>query len=305
MGLDNRSGISVWHERSRATKYISLVTASVRCVRLVSVEVVADHVQQGDETELLGLNSRRISMTKKLKDKVAIVTGASKGIGAAIAIRLAAEGASVVVNYAKSRSEALRVVHQIETLGGTAKAVQADVSMKTSCEDLVGECQRQFGKLDILVNNAGIYLPAPLGQITAESFHQQFNLNVLGLIFVTQAALKIMEDKSVIVNVSSVVSTLSPPNMSVYNATKSAVDNLTRTFAKELAVRDIRVNSVNPGLIATEGTKEAGFVEEGTIEIPTLGRVGIPDDIAAGVIFLASNDSKWMTGQSVVMSGTA
>lgn len=243
-------------------------------------------------------------MEKRLKNKVATVTGASKGIGAAIAINLAVEGASVVVNYARSQSDAVRIVEQIHSLGGTAIAVQADVSNQTDCVRLFDECHNAFGGLDILVNNAGVYLPAPLGQITAENFHQQFDLNVLGLIFATQTALTLMQNNSVIVNVSSVVSTLSPPHMSVYSATKSAVDNLTRTFAKELAIRNIRVNSVNPGLIATEGTKQAGILVEGATEIPNLGKIGIPKDIAAGVVFLASDDSKWITGQTLVMTGS-
>jgi 3-oxoacyl-[acyl-carrier protein] reductase len=245
-------------------------------------------------------------MTKKLDGKVAIVTGASKGIGAAIAKALAAEGASVVVNYASSRDGADRVVSDITRLGGCAVAIQADVSDQTQIERLLSSSIYEFGRLDILVNNAGIYLPSAVGEITAEHFHRQFNLNVLGLILVTQESLKHFPAAGgVIVNTSSVVSTLSPPGTAVYNATKSAVDNLTRTFAKELADRNIRVNSVNPGLIATEGTHAVGFVQEG-VEIPAhLGRIGQPEQIATGVVFLASPDSQWMNGQNLYLTGAA
>ncbi|AMV32158.1 3-oxoacyl-[acyl-carrier-protein] reductase FabG [Pirellula sp. SH-Sr6A] len=243
-------------------------------------------------------------MKKRLENKVAVVTGSSKGIGAAIAKKIAEEGASVIVNFTRSNRDADHVVNQIQSQGGSATAVQADISEQAGCDRLFDKCHEQYGRLDILVNNAGIYLPASLGQINADHFHKQFNLNVLGLILATQTALKLMADKSVIVNVSSVVSTLSPPHMSVYNATKAAVDSLTRTFAKELADRDIRVNSVNPGLIATEGTKEAGIVLDGQLEIPNLGKIGLPEDIADGVVFLASDESRWMSGQSIVMNGS-
>ncbi|XZE45584.1 SDR family NAD(P)-dependent oxidoreductase [Pirellulaceae bacterium SH467] len=243
-------------------------------------------------------------MKKRFENKVALVTGSSKGIGAAIALKIAAEGASVVVNFTKSSNDADRVVKQIQSQGGTATAVQGDISEQADCDRLFGQCREQFGRLDILVNNAGTYLPASLGQITAENFHRQFNINVLGLILATQTAVKIMPDKSVIVNVSSIVSTLSPPHMSVYNSTKAAVDSLTRTFAKELAARNIRVNSVNPGLIATEGTKQAGLVMDSVMEIPNLGKIGLPEDIADGVVFLASDDSRWMSGQTMVMNGS-
>lgn len=245
-------------------------------------------------------------MSKKLAGKVAVVTGASKGIGAAIAKALAAEGAAVVVNYASSREGAERVVAEITKAGGTAAAIGGDVSKATDIEKLLGETVKRFAKIDILVNNAGIYLASGLGEITEEHFHKQFNLNVLGLILVTQEAIKHMpESGGVIINTSSVVSTLSPPGMAVYNATKSAVDNLTRTFAKELAPRNIRVNSVNPGLIATEGTHAIGLVQEGVETPPSLGRVGEPGHIASGVVFLASDDSVWMTGQTLYLTGSA
>lgn len=245
-------------------------------------------------------------MSKKLAGKVAVVTGASKGIGAAIAKALAAEGAAVVVNYASSREGADRVVAEIIQAGGSAAAIQGDVSKLSDIQRLITETVKQFKKIDILVNNAGIYLASGLGEITEEHFHKQFNLNVLGLILVTQEAIKyVPESGGVVINVSSVVSTLSPPGMSVYNATKSAVDNITRTFAKELAPRNIRVNSVNPGLIATEGTHAIGLVGDG-IEVPaSLGRVGEPGHIASGVVFLASDDSVWMTGQTLYLTGSA
>lgn len=244
-------------------------------------------------------------MAIKLAGKVALVTGASKGIGAAIAKALAAEGAAVVVNYASSRTSADRVVAEITSKGGRACAVQADVANPTDVERLIAESLQAFEKIDILVNNAGIYLPEPLGEITVDTFHRQFNLNVLGLILVTQAAIKHMGSGGVIINNSSVVSTLSPPGTAVYNATKSAVDNLTRTFAKELEPRNIRVNSVNPGLIITEGTFAAGFLKEGGQVPESLGRVGKPEHIAPGVVFLASSDSTWMTGQTLYLTGSA
>ena len=247
-----------------------------------------------------------MSMSKKLTGKVAVVTGASKGIGAAIAKALAREGASVVVNYATSREGADRVVAEIEKAGGTAAAIQGDVAKAADIERLFAETLSKFGKVDVLVNNAGIYLAAGLGEITEEHFHRQFNLNVLGLILVTQEAIKHMPPEGgVIVNTSSVVSTLSPPGMAVYNATKSAVDNLTRTFAKELAPRKIRVNSVNPGLIATEGTHAIGLVKEGGGASESMGPIGEPAHIASGVVFLASDDSIWMTGQTLYLTGSA
>ena len=245
-------------------------------------------------------------MPRKLIGKVAVVTGASKGIGAAIAKALAAEGAKVIVNYASSLSDATRVVREIENAGGEAVAIQADLSNPEAIEPFFDAAFAAYQQIDVLVNNAGIYLAAPLGEITPEHFHRQFNLNVLGLILATQAVVKRMPSNGgVIVNTSSVVSTLSPPGTAVYNATKSAVDNLTRTFAKELAGRNIRVNSVNPGLIATEGTHAIGFVQDG-IETPAhLGRIGLPTHIAPGVVFIASDDSIWMTGQCLYLTGAA
>ena len=245
-------------------------------------------------------------MSRKLFGKIAVVTGASKGIGAAIAKAVALEGAKVIVNYASSQRDAQRVIDEITGGGGEAIAIQADLSNPEAIEPFFDAALAAFGRIDILVNNAGIYLSAPLGDITPEHFHRQFNLNVLGLILATQAVVKRMpHEGGVIVNTSSVVSTLSPPGTAVYNATKSAVDNLTRTFAKELSGRKIRVNSVNPGLISTEGTHAIGFVQDG-IELPAhLGRVGLPTHIAPGVVFLVSDDAAWMTGQSLYLTGSA
>jgi 3-oxoacyl-[acyl-carrier protein] reductase len=244
--------------------------------------------------------------TNKLAGKVAVVTGASKGIGAATAKHLAAEGAAVVVNYASSREGADRVVAEITAQGGKAIAAQANVANQADIERLFAETKKAFGALDILVNNAGIYEGAPIGQITEENFHRHFNLNVLGLILATQEAIKHFGPAGgSIVNTSSVVSTLSPAGMAVYNATKSAVDGLTRTFAKELGQRKIRVNSVNPGPVETEGTHSAGIVEEfqAFAAITPLGRVGQPEDIAPVVVFLASPDSGWITGESLYAAG--
>jgi 3-oxoacyl-[acyl-carrier protein] reductase len=242
----------------------------------------------------------------KLSGKVAVVTGASKGIGAAIARKLAAEGAAVVVNYATSREGADKVVQEIKATGGQAIAVQADVAKQADVVRLFAEGQAAFGQLDILVNNAGLYRGAPVGEITEENFHVHFNLNVLGLIFATQEALKyIGPEGGSIVNVSSVLSTLSSPGTPVYNATKSAVDGLTRTFAKELAAKKIRVNSVNPGLIETEGIHAAGIIDyaASVAAMTPLGRIGQPEDVAPVVAFLASADSGWITGECIYAAG--
>lgn len=242
----------------------------------------------------------------KLSGKVAVVTGASKGIGAAIAKKLAAEGAAVVVNYATSREGADKVVQEIKGTGGQAIAVQADVAKQADVVRLFAEGQAAFGQLDILVNNAGLYRGAPVGEITEENFHVHFNLNVLGLIFATQEALKyIGPEGGSIINVSSVLSTLSSPGTPVYNATKSAVDGLTRTFAKELAAKKIRVNSVNPGLVETEGIHAAGIIDyaASVAAMTPLGRIGQPGDIAPVVAFLASAESGWITGECIYATG--
>jgi 3-oxoacyl-[acyl-carrier protein] reductase len=246
-----------------------------------------------------------MSTSKKLAGKVALVTGASKGIGAAIATQLGAEGAAVVVNYSSSKDGADRVVKKITESGGKAVAVQANVAKAADINQLMAETKKVFGKLDILVNNAGIYEKGAVGEITEEQYRRIFDLNVLGLILTTQEALKLMGEGSSIINISSVVSTLSPPGGAVYNATKSAVDGITRTFAKELGPKKIRVNSVNPGLVETEGLHSTGFIamkDQIVSQLP-LGRIGQPDDIAPAVVFLASPDSSWMTGETIYVSG--
>ena len=242
-------------------------------------------------------------MTSALSNQVAVVTGASKGIGAAIAIKLASAGASVVVNYNSARADADKVVNEITSQGGRAISVGANVAVQEDIVKLFTETKNAFGKVDILVNNAGIYSPAPLGAIDAPHFHRHFDLNVLGLILCTQEALKHFPPQGgVIINTSSVLAKLSPPGLGVYSATKAAVDSLTRTFALELEGRKIRVNSVNPGLIATEGTHAAGMSQN---EPPAhLGRLGQPHHVANAVLFLASEDSAWMNGQNLCLTGS-
>lgn len=247
-------------------------------------------------------------MSKKLEGKVAIVTGASKGIGASIAQHLAAAGAAVVVNYASSKTGADKVVGEITAKGGKAIAIQADVSKEADIHRLFTESKKAFGRLDILVNNAGIYEFAPLEAVTAEHFHKQFNLNVLGLILTTQQAVKHFgPDGGSIINTSSVVATAAPPNSAVYSGTKAAVDAVTRSLAKELGPKKVRVNSVNPGMVETEGTHAQGLPESDfrrAIEAQTpLGRIGQPVDIAPAVAFLASADSAWITGETLHIAG--
>ena len=246
--------------------------------------------------------------TKKLTGKVAIVTGASKGIGASIAKQLAAEGAAVVVNYASSKEGAERVVAEIISDGGKAIAAQANVANKDEIERLFAETKKAFGKLDILVNNAGIYEFSPLENVTAEHFHKMFDLNVLGLIFASQEAVKHFGPAGGnIVNISSVAATSAPPTASVYSATKAAVDAVTKSLAKELGSRNIRVNSINAGMIETEGLHASGisgsdFRKEVESQTP-LGRIGRPQDIAPAAVFLASSDSGWITGETLYVSG--
>jgi 3-oxoacyl-[acyl-carrier protein] reductase len=247
-------------------------------------------------------------MSKKLEGKVAVVTGASKGIGAAIALGLAAEGAAVVVNYSSSKEGADRVVGEINGSGGKAVAVQANVAKEGDIRRLFAETKKAFGKLDILVNNAGVYEFAPLENVTAELFHKMFDLNVLGLILATQEAVKQFgPDGGSIINISSVAATSSPPTTSVYSATKAAVDAVTRSLAKELGPRKIRVNSINPGMVETEGVHAAGIAESDfrkQIEAQTpLGRIGQPKDIAPAAVYLASSDSAWVTGETLTISG--
>ncbi|EEF57783.1 SDR family NAD(P)-dependent oxidoreductase [Pedosphaera parvula] len=246
--------------------------------------------------------------TQKLAGKVAVVTGASKGIGAGIAKQLAAEGAAVVVNYSSSKAGADRVVDEITQKGGKAVAVQGDVSKKADIERLFAETKTKFGRLDILVNNAGVYEFAPLEEITEVNFNKMFNLNVLGLLLTTQAAVKQFgPEGGSIINISSTASTFTPPNTAVYTGTKAAVDAITRVLAKELGPRKIRVNAINPGMIETEGVHAAGFAEgefRKQIEAQApLGRIGQTDDIAPTAVYLASSDSKYMTGETLVISG--
>ena len=246
-----------------------------------------------------------MSTGKRLSGKIALVTGASKGIGASIATHLGAEGAAVVVNYASSKDGAERVVKQITEAGGKAVSIQGDVSKQADIERLMAETKKTFGRLDILVNNAGIYERAAVGEITADFYHRIFNLNVLGLILTTQEALKLMGEGGSIINISSVVSTLSPPGNAVYNASKSAVDNITRTFAKELGPKQIRVNSINPGMVETEGLHSTGFIamKDQVVGMLPLGRLGQPQDIAPAVVFLASPESSWMTAETLYVTG--
>lgn len=249
-------------------------------------------------------------MAQKLAGKAAIVTGASKGIGVAIAKHLAGDGAAVAVNYASDRQGAEQVVAAITDKGGKAVAVQANLTQKAEIEHLFAETKRAFGRVDILVNNAGVYEFLPIEAVTEEHFHKQFNLNVLGLLLASQQAVKSFGDAGgCIINISSVASQRTPANGSVYSATKAAVDAVTKSLARELGRRNIRVNAVNPGLVETEGTHAAGIIEsdfrrESESQTP-LGRIGQPGDIAPVVSFLASEDAAWITGQTLLVSGGA
>ena len=243
----------------------------------------------------------------KLQGKVALVTGASKGIGAAIALELAAQGAAVAVNYSGSKSGADKIVNEIKQAGGRAIVVQANVSDPDSIGPLINTVVKQLGPIDILVNNAGIYEFGPLEQITPEHFHKQFNLNVLGLLLVTQAAVAQFNPKGgSIINISSVVAD-GTPNASVYSATKGAVDTISASLAQELGPKKIRVNSLNPGMIETEGTHAAGFIgsdlQKRAESRTPLGRIGQPKDIATAVALLASDDSGWINGQAIHAAG--
>ena len=247
-------------------------------------------------------------MSQKLAGKVAVVTGASKGIGASIAKHLAAEGAAVVVNYSSSKEGADKVVAEITSAGGKAVAVKANVARKADIDQLFAETKKAFGPVDVLVNNAGIFEFLPIEEINEDHFHRQFGLNVLGLILTTQEALKYFNpDGGSIINTSSLVSTYTPPGSAVYSATKASVDAITKVFAKELGPRKIRVNSVNPGMVVTEGAQAGGFIEgefRKQIEKQTpLGRIGQPEDIATAVVFFASADSAWISGETLVVAG--
>ncbi|HEX3601293.1 MAG TPA: glucose 1-dehydrogenase [Lacipirellulaceae bacterium] len=247
-------------------------------------------------------------MSKKLAGKVAVVTGASKGIGAAIAANLAAEGASVVVNYASSKAGADKVVDQIKKSGGRAVAVQADLSKPSEIAGLFAATQKEFDKLDILVNNAGVYAFEPLENVTPESFHRMYDLNVLGLLLATKEAAKMFGSAGgSVINIASVAATAAPPTASVYSGTKAAVVAITRSLAQELGPRKIRVNSVNPGMVETEGVHSTGIAgsdfEKGYIAQAPLGRIGQPRDIAPMVTFLASDDASWITGEAFTVAG--
>jgi len=244
----------------------------------------------------------------KLEGRVAVVTGAAKGIGSEIARELAAEGASVVVNYATSRADADKVVAEISKSGGKAIAVQADVSKSAEVERLFAETKKSFGSLDVLVNNAGIYEFAPLENVEEQDFHRQFGINVLGLILSTREAVKLFGDNGgCVINIGSIASSLTPPDSVVYSATKAAVDAVTHVLSKELGPKKIRVNSINPGVVETEGFHAAGFAgsefEKNSIAKTPLGRIGRPHDIAPLAVFLASPESQWLTGQILLASG--
>jgi 3-oxoacyl-[acyl-carrier protein] reductase len=243
----------------------------------------------------------------KLKGKVAVVTGASKGIGAAIAKSFAAEGASVVVNYGSSKAGADSVVDAIMKAGGTAVAVAGDVSKAAEAERIVDAAIKHYNHLDILVNNAGVYEFSTIETITEEHFHKMFNINVLGLILTTQAAVKHLGKGASIINIGSGASRMTPANSVVYTGTKGAVDAITGVLARELGPREIRVNSINPGPVQTEGTDTAGltdsdFVNSLVAQTP-LGRIGQVGDIASIAVFLASDESAWLTGELILGTG--
>ncbi len=245
---------------------------------------------------------------KKLENKVAVVTGASKGIGAGIAKSLAAAGASVVVNYASAKAGADKVVEEIVANGGKAIAVQGNVSNAEDIERLYAETNKVFGAVDILVNNAGVYKFGAIEEVNAEDFHAQFNTNVLGLLLSTQGAVKNFNPNGgSIINIGSVVTDITPVGSSIYTATKGAVTSITHVLSKELGSRKIRVNSINPGLVETEGTHTAGIIgsemHTQTAQTAPLGRIGQPDDIAQIAVFLASDDSGWLTGETLLASG--
>lgn len=243
----------------------------------------------------------------KLTGKVAVVTGASKGIGAAIAKALAAEGAAVVVNYASSKAGADAVVAAIVKAGGSAVAAAGDVSTPAGAQGLIDAAIRNYGRLDVLVNNSGVYEFSPIEDISEAHFHRQFNVNVLGVLLTTQAASKHLGEGASIINVGSAVTSITPPHSAVYTGTKGAVDAITGVLAQELGPRRIRVNSINPGMVETEGAVTAGFIgsdfEKQVIAQSPLGRTGQPGDIADVAVFLASNDSRWLTGEKLVASG--
>jgi len=243
----------------------------------------------------------------KLKGKVAVVTGASKGIGAGIAKALAAEGASVVVNYASSKAGADAVVAAITKAGGKAVAIGGDVSKPAEAKGIVDAAIKNYGRLDILVNNSGVYEFAPIEAITEEQFHRMFNINVLGALLTTQAAVKHLGEGASIINIGSAASRLTPPTSAVYTGTKGALDAITGVLARELGPRKIRVNTINPGVVETEGTVTSGIIgsdfEKEIMAQAPLGRSGKVDDIAPIAVFLASDDSSWLTGEQLLATG--
>jgi 3-oxoacyl-[acyl-carrier protein] reductase len=243
----------------------------------------------------------------KLTGKVAIVTGASKGIGAAIAKSLAADGASVVVNYASSKAGAEKVVAAITAAGGKAVAVGGDVSKAADAKGIIDAAIKNYGRIDILVNNSGVYEFAPIESVTEDSFHKLFNVNVLGLLLTTQAAVKYLKEGASIINIGSGVSRITPPNSAVYTGTKGAVDAITGVLARELGPRKIRVNTINPGVVETEGAHTAGVIgsdfEKHYIAQTPLGRTGQVGDVASIASFLASDDSRWLTGEQLLATG--
>ncbi|TWB51433.1 glucose 1-dehydrogenase [Nitrospirillum viridazoti] len=243
----------------------------------------------------------------KLTGKVAVVTGASKGIGAGIAKALAAEGAAVVVNYASSKAGADAVVQAVTAAGGKAIAVQGDVTKADQAQGLIDAAVKEFGRLDILVNNSGVYEFAAIEEVTEAHYRRIFDVNVLGLLLTTQAAAKHLGEGGSVINISSAVTSVLMPTSAVYTGTKGAVDVITGVLANELGPRKIRVNAINPGLVETEGTHTAGVVgsdlEHGFVAQTPLGRIGRPDDIAAVAVFLASDDARWLTGERLTASG--
>lgn len=244
---------------------------------------------------------------KKLEGKVAVVTGASKGIGAGIAKALAKDGAAVVVNYASSKSGADAVVDAITATGGRAVAVQGDVSIAAQAQGLIESAVTHFGRLDVLVNNSGVFDVAPVEHVTEEQYRRLFDVNVLGVLLTTQAAIKHLEEGGSVINISSSITSLRTPGTAVYTATKAAVNAISGVLVKELAPRNIRVNVVSPGFVVTEGTTTAGIagsqMEAGIVSQTPLGRAGKPDDIARVVAFLASDDARFVTGEEITASG--
>ena len=245
---------------------------------------------------------------KKLTNKVAVVTGASKGIGAEIAKSLASEGAAVIVNYSSSKEGAEKIVAEIVKNGGRALAVQGDVAKQADVDRIFSEAHKAYGGVDVLVNNAGIYQFGAIEDVTVEEFNRQFNTNVLGLLLVTKSAVKSFGDKGgSIINISSTVTRITPPASAIYTGTKGAVDSITQVLSKELGARNIRVNAINPGIVETEGTHTAGFIgsdfHKNAVSQTPLGRTGQPNDIAPIAVFLASDDSRWLTGETIIASG--